>query len=253
MTDRPMQLALRDLRRDFQRPALWAVLVGVGLVLAMAGAFGTAGVLRPVPLALYWVSVAILTYAVGAVTVGTVGRALHTAPRALRLAAKGCAAGVAVCAVVTSVNTALFGADWATGAGLLRFAASTVATTVIITVILDIVYDQRGAGTTDPALFARLPVAKRGPLLSLSAVDHYVEVTTTRGTALILLRLADAIAETHPIAGLRIHRSHWVARDQIADVSGGAGKATVTLSDGRTLPVSRSNLPALKEHGLLPA
>jgi DNA-binding LytR/AlgR family response regulator len=43
-------------------------------------------------------------------------------------------------------------------------------------------------------LLARIPRAKRGDLISLTVMDHYVEVTTTRGKHLILMRFSDTLA-----------------------------------------------------------
>lgn len=44
----------------------------------------------------------------------------------------------------------------------------------------------------------RLPIEKRGELISMTVIDHYVEATTTRGKHLILMRFKDAIAEIQP-------------------------------------------------------
>ena len=254
VSNSPLQLAMREMHREFQRPVLWVALAGVGVVLAMAGAFGTAEVLRPVPLVLYWVAVVVLTYGAGALTVGILRRMLTRAPHALRLVLTGLGAGLIVSVVVGGINMALFGVGWAEGAAALQFAASTIGVAFVVTIVLEFAFAQaQGSETADPpALLTRLPLEKRGRLVSLSAVDHYVEVTTTKGTELVLMRLADAISETHPTQGLQIHRSHWVAHDHVRAVKRGSGKATITLSDGRTLPVSRSNLPSLKEYGLLP-
>ena len=249
-----LQLTMREMRRDFRSPALWIALAGVGVVLAVAGAFGTDDVLRPVPLVLYWVSVVVLAYSAGALVVGTLRRMLLGTSRPARVVLTGLAVGVIMVALVGGVNTALFGLGWTSGAAAARFAASTIATGFVVTVVLDYTLGNARAEAlrAEPPLVARLPLEKRGALVSLSAVDHYVEVTTTRGQDLVLIRLADAIAETQPVAGLRIHRSHWVARDHVTSVTRGSGKATVHLIDGRSLPVRRANLPALKEHGLLP-
>lgn len=249
-----LQLTMREMRRDFRSPALWIALAGVGVVLAVAGAFGTDDVLRPVPLVLYWVSVVVLAYSAGALVVGTLRRMLLGTSRLARVVLTGLAVGVIMVALVGGVNTALFGFGWTSVAAAARFAASTLGTAFVVTVVLDYTMGNARAEAlmAEPPLVARLPLEKRGALVSLSAVDHYVEVTTTNGKDLVLMRLADAIAETQPVAGLQIHRSHWVARDQVASVTRGSGKATVHLSDGRSLPVSRANLPTLKEHGLLP-
>ncbi|MCB1397271.1 MAG: LytTR family transcriptional regulator, partial [Rhodobacteraceae bacterium] len=85
----------------------------------------------------------------------------------------------------------------------------------------------------------------------LSVQDHYVEVVTTRGRELLLMRLSDAIAETEGCAGLQVHRSHWVALDQVQAAHRDGARAVLTLSDGREIPVSRTYVPAAKEAGLL--
>jgi DNA-binding LytR/AlgR family response regulator len=59
-----------------------------------------------------------------------------------------------------------------------------------------------------PPILNRVPVQRRGRLIALSVSDHYVEVLTDGGRSLVLMRLSDAIAETGPVKGLQIHRSH---------------------------------------------
>ncbi len=101
-----------------------------------------------------------------------------------------------------------------------------------------------------PAILERVPLPQRGRLLALSVEDHYVDIITDKGKALVLLRLADAMRETNPVPGLQIHRSHWVARDAVVRTHRTAGKVTLELSNGLMLPVSRGFLPAVKEAGL---
>jgi hypothetical protein len=45
------------------------------------------------------------------------------------------------------------------------------------------------------ALMQRLPSGTRGPLVTLSAENHYVGLTTTNRTKLLLIRLLDAFKE----------------------------------------------------------
>ena len=45
------------------------------------------------------------------------------------------------------------------------------------------------------ALMQRLPSGTRGPLVTLSAENHYVRLTTTNRTKLLLIRLLDAFKE----------------------------------------------------------
>jgi DNA-binding LytR/AlgR family response regulator len=76
--------------------------------------------------------------------------------------------------------------------------------------------------------------------------DHYVEIHTDKGKSLILMRLSDAIAETEGVDGVRIHRSHWVAKQAISAVRRVDGRVVVQLATGDMLPVSRSYLAAVR-------
>ncbi len=110
-----------------------------------------------------------------------------------------------------------------------------------------------GTGATGPpAILARLLLEKRGALIALSAEDHYVRVITTAGTELVLMRLADAMAEVGQTQGLQVHQSHWVALDQFVKVIRIGDRGELTLSDSSTLPISRGFMPAVRAAGLLP-
>ncbi|MGY3585907.1 hypothetical protein ACVIGB_005033 [Bradyrhizobium sp. USDA 4341] len=88
---------------------------------------------------------------------------------------------------------------------------------------------------------SKLPFALRSAaILSLSAEDHYVRVRTDRGEALILIRLADAVAALGPETGVRIHRSHWVAHTAVRGLTRQSGRLGVQLDDNLVLPVSRA-------------
>jgi DNA-binding LytR/AlgR family response regulator len=102
-----------------------------------------------------------------------------------------------------------------------------------------------------PRVVDRLPPAQRGQLTHMSMQDHYVDVRTDRGGGLVLMRFADAIAETDGTAGVQIHRSHWVASNAVEKAIRRDGKLVLKLTDGTELPVSRSFQPAVKEAGLL--
>ena len=102
-----------------------------------------------------------------------------------------------------------------------------------------------------PPLLDRLAPERRGELYYLTMQDHYVEVVTSNGTSLVLLRLADAIKETAPLDGVQIHRSHWVARNAVRETERQGDRLVVKMANGITLPVSRSRRNALKDAGLL--
>ena len=102
----------------------------------------------------------------------------------------------------------------------------------------------------EAALLARLPARSRAQLLHLRMQDHYVEVHTTAGRELLLLRFRDALREVEGVDGLQVHRSHWVARNAVVAVERrGGGGVTLRLANGSRVPVSRSFAPVLKARG----
>jgi DNA-binding LytR/AlgR family response regulator len=106
-------------------------------------------------------------------------------------------------------------------------------------------------GTAPPARFpGRLPMKLRGASIrAVQAEDHYLRVHTDRGSDLILMRMSDALEELEGLEGAQTHRSWWVARDAVRDVSRGDGRATLTLEGGVSAPVSRRYAKALRDAG----
>ena len=252
-----MQLAKRELHTFFTTKPILIGTVGAGLLLGLAGPFGTEEVMRLIPRMIYWVVIAMVTFLTGSIVDEVMRpRLSRILPVWLAVVLTAVITGTAITVELVGINALVFGFV-PDPRGLLILAANVFAASLIISGTL-VMIGRETAKTASPPLDAprlldRLPLEKRGALISLSAVDHYVEVVTTTGTELVLMRLSDAIAETAPLKGLHLHRSHWAVQDQITSVARQSGKAEVTLSDGRTLPVSRSNLPALKDAGLLPS
>lgn len=108
------------------------------------------------------------------------------------------------------------------------------------------------AGPRIGALLAeRLPPHLGQDVIALQMEDHYVRVHTTRGDTLVLMRMADAVAELEGLDGLRVHRSWWAARDAVTAVERSGRSVTLVLSNGLTVPVARDRLPQLRESGWL--
>ena len=90
-------------------------------------------------------------------------------------------------------------------------------------------------------LFQRLPVRLReAQIISMSMQDHYVEVTTTNGSEMLLMRLSDAMDLLDNIAGAQTHRSHWAAQTHATEITKNGRRHELSLSDGRSIPVSNS-------------
>ena len=66
-----------------------------------------------------------------------------------------------------------------------------------------------------------------------------MEVTTPKGSAMVLMRLGDAAADLGP-RGLQVHRSWWINPDHIAEVTRGANGPELRMSTGTHIPVGRA-------------
>lgn len=99
-------------------------------------------------------------------------------------------------------------------------------------------------------LNADLPLGmQQFPIWAMRADDHYIHIITEQGTHMVLSTLSDAIAKTTAIQGVRVHRSHWVAKQGIHDITRKQGRLYATLHDGTEIPISRSGQSAIKSLG----
>jgi len=97
----------------------------------------------------------------------------------------------------------------------------------------------------------RLPPRLGRDVLCLKIEDHYVRVHTTKGSALILMTLSQAIEGLKDLEGAQIHRSWWVARSAITGVVEDGRNLRLRLSAGIEAPVSRARVASLRELGWL--
>jgi hypothetical protein len=103
------------------------------------------------------------------------------------------------------------------------------------------------ASSVPSRLIGRLPSHVRGQIIALEMEDHYVRVHTDRGSALILLRLSDAMTEVSAVAGRQVHRSWWVADAAIERFARVGRSGQIRLSNGVVAPVSQRYLKELEE------
>ncbi len=256
----------------------YGVAAGVAVLLTITGAFDTGA--APLWLRLgYWLTVMLSGALIGTAVTDAVHRwgwltALPLAEGAL------IAVGIALplTLLVTGASMAAFGLRGFTLAGIGFMFVLVLAVSVIMVGINYLLAAQRRAGmAAAPAAMSaahapaapaqreattgdeadgtarfreRLPLHLRGArLIAVASEDHYLRVHTDAGEALILMRLADALAELAQVPGAQTHRSWWVAKDAVTAVDRGAGKATLTLAGGIQAPVSRSFLPVLAAQG----
>jgi hypothetical protein len=222
----PTQHALREIRSAFTSRLTLLVLVAVIALLGISGPFGTLEQLAFGPRLAYWAVIVPSTFGIGMAVSAFVAHSLRHSEQTML---------VASCIIVStaiSVGVAVLLINWL-AFGIAPFdltyvgplLASVMATAAVIAGILHYVSGlndlpaQKNAPMTTLSLMERIPLEKRGPLVSTD--------------------------------GLQVHRSHWVARAHVVAAERDADKALLTLSDGRILPASRSHIKALKEAGIL--
>jgi hypothetical protein len=157
--------------------------------------------------------------------------------------------------VVWTASNGLFQGSW--DLRTIGGAVGPVALISIVMTTINYMADRRPrethaapAGAGPPRFLERLPMKLRGAeLYAVEAEDHYLRIHTERGSELILMRLSDAIGELEGIEGAQTHRSWWVAKDAVVDVSRGDGRATFVLKDGARAPVSRTFARILRAEG----
>lgn len=254
MTDAPLRLSL-TLDRTLVKGL--AVSSAAGLVLAFTGAFGMTGAGFLFRL-LYWLPLMIAGAAWGHVCSRLIERWIDFDRKpwlgALALTA---AMSLPLTLFVWTYTVWIF--EQGRNPSLDRLIYLLLPVTVLTGVlsVLNIflqrtpVQTHAAAVGAAPARFLdRLPPKLRGAAIrAVESEDHYLRIHTDRGSDLILMRLSDALAELEGLEGAQTHRSWWVARAAVRDVSRGEGRATLTLDGGIEAPVSRRYAKALREAG----
>jgi len=255
VTDRLSSVALREIRREFsKKPVVFAVL-GAGLILGLSGPFGTFEEMGTMLRIAYWSAIAVGTFVIGVGVGACLYQLLHSKGQILRIVCASICAGVVISLFLVAFNWAFLGRLPSSIPSFLRFLGEVMFIAAIITTGIDLSRSaaaEEGSATEVPPLLERLAFEKRGALVSLSATDHYVDIVTKNGQEMILMRLGDAIREVGSTKGVQVHRSHWVALDQVVSVERQGDGAQLTMSGGGVIPVSRSRMPAIREAGLLP-
>ena len=265
MNGTSLQFALRELQRAYSSRRGLSVMAVVAGLLGIAGPFGTFTLRLGARIA-YWGSIVFITYGIGLffgmLVLYYLRPPLRTPPFSICII--GVVASLPIFIAVLALNWLFIGHDFGSpGAIVLQWLYCFLAALGVsaVLVMAEKSADAKAAANAPapapepapepPAILKRLPVTQRGRLFGLSMQDHYVEVATDKGRALVLMRLSDAIAETAPVAGLQIHRSHWVALDAVARSGRSEGRGFIELLDGTRLPISRGYVEAARAAGLL--
>lgn len=247
-----------------------SVAAGIGVTLALLGPFGSFEMPFPSRL-VYWVLLTVGGYAI-------FRPVMHTAERlAARLDLPLPAMWAAGCLIASVPMSVLV---WlANGIGgevrpvSLQSAAYHYGNVLVISALVTVVYWLTHRRADDDGELAPVPVHVTPPvdappspvrfldrlppgtgrdLIALEMQDHYVMAHTASGSALILMRMRDAIEELDGFDGAQVHRSWWVARSAVTSVKRDGRNMRLVLKRGLEAPVARSQVNALQDAGWLP-
>jgi DNA-binding LytR/AlgR family response regulator len=234
------------------RAVEFAVLVAFGFFLATIEAFETGRLSAPLRF-LYWQmalmgggAIAILIEHVLARYISD--RPLFFAVAQLLLMTPPIAVWVSVIPTIVFGTSASAEQFWPLVIDVMSINVAIIALAVLTRHLLTPVRAPKAVeGVAPSEIRSRLtPRLARARLLAVQSEDHYLRVRTDAGSALILMRLADALAALEDADGFRVHRSWWVARTAVHTVRWKAGRGEFTLSDGAVVPVSRTYTGALR-------
>ncbi|WP_036221034.1 LytTR family DNA-binding domain-containing protein [Maritalea myrionectae] len=260
MNDGPLQLTLREMREMFGSGRVWAGIITVAVLIGIIGPFQTFSYFALGPRLAYWLTTVVVTYTggvfAGSLVINAFEYYLKTTNAVLHVIVAGTGAGSTVAVLITLINGVALG-DWEIP-GFVSFMVWVYCVAISICIsALHYIFQRPQSEVINPPkqvpLMARLNVKNRGQLYYLSMQDHYVNIVTSKGAELILLRLADAIKETDGVPGVKIHRSHWVALDAVTETRKKGSTLVAVMKDGAELPISRGQTEAARAAGLLPA
>lgn len=251
---REMPGSLRGPWRFFLVQAMIAVCIG--LLLGKIGAFGTYRELPVVDRYVYWLAITVIDWGLIVATargLRIVSAAFAALPIVVQVALTVIVAALPGTAAVCGLDSLLRVVphwDWLPLLYLNTAVMSFAIALPVALVLRPAAASPRQAHPAQaPSFLKRIPPALGRELLALEMEDHYLRIHTANGSALVLLRLRDALAELHDVDGLQVHRSWWVARDALDSVAREAGKPVLKLHNGLTVPVSRSFRAAVKTAG----
>ncbi|WP_201833215.1 LytTR family DNA-binding domain-containing protein [Microvirga zambiensis] len=230
----------------------------VGLLLGFAGPFGSYPALPILTRYIYWLG---LTVA-GVMTAAAVDAVLPSTrlrSRARRIGAVALVSALPMTFVVTWAISLVQPGRFFTPQQLPALFAAVATVQLLIVYVITITtptvdngaapdrqlpLPERSGEAATPVLpsplLVRLPPGLGSEVIALETEDHYLRVHTSAGSALILMRMADAVALLDPRLGAQVHRRWWVAERAVAHMQRDGQKLCLGLTNGIVVPVGRT-------------
>lgn len=234
----------------------WLLAIILGLGFGLIGPYG-AYLSSPIWFRIiYWEIVIIAGFTIWWVLETFMGRFLKPESFALRnltiivpFAAANSTFVVTIHSVISSFTGFPIGVTWPT-----LFVSHIVLSTLVIFPTILIVrrikirVETEAGGAAIRFLTDKLPPTLRGSTpFALSAEGHYVRVYTHLGDEMVTMRFEDAVQAVIGIDGLQVHRSWWIALDQIIEITSAGSAYEAKLKTELVVPVSRRRKSALTQ------
>ncbi|MFK7836461.1 MAG: LytTR family DNA-binding domain-containing protein [Sulfitobacter sp.] len=252
--DTPMSFALRQLLSTICQPSFWIIVGSVVFLTALAGPYFTLERLTFPERLVYWATTIVLSALVMTFLSSLAYRLTEAQGR--NWAVGSCIAGLMdVLPVIGSIYLAEgvatgFEIGWpdmiSFGTLALYVVPSVVAVTLVVNWVITLQYQNTTTASSDPApptatlLQNKLPHHLGQEIVSVQAQDHYVEVTTPKGKAMVLMRLGDAVKDLEPLGGMQVHRSWWVNLSHVSAIEKTPSGPEIILTSDQRLLVGRS-------------
>ena len=233
---------------------VWMFLVGLAVILAIIGPFGTYEALSlPLRFA-YWAPI-VLGANIFTRSAGRIVNTLFEDAAPLR--------DQTVSIVVFSVTfspsvwaySALFSETFRSLESLLFIAMNVFGVTAAVGYLVFFMTRDGEAAQEQksvPRLHERLPEGTKAAIVRLTVDDHYVEAHLDDGSShRMLMRLADAVNEMDDTPGFYTHRSHWVATEFVRNGLRENRRDYLMLETGAKVPVSKTYRGDVEAAGFL--
>jgi hypothetical protein len=227
--------------------------IALATFLGFAGPFGSFQSLEPLQRYAYWFFLVAIGYGLAIATLQVLRpvAAFARLPKVAAVVVLGVVSTLPYMFVVAWTLNVVFGRSTPPGQ-IVSLYLSVVSVQLVIAGIAlwpflasDRPAPPADAPSADP-FFARVPDRLGRDLLALEAQDHYLMVHTRRGSALIYMRLSEAVQILPPQLGFQAHRRWWVARKEVAGLRRDGHQTLIELTSGLTVPVGRTYLAAVR-------
>ena len=263
----PMQSTFRQLKENLISPFFWMVLGAVILLTSMAGPYFTLERFSVPERVAYWGTS--LTLSAILMTFLSIYSNRLAESHSLHWSLVATLAGIA--GVLPIVATVYLAEGLATGFApgwliayrpttlISHVALSAITVTLIVNGLIEFrervradapprpVAKEKNHTFTPTILQCKLPHHLGHDIISVRAQDHYIEVTTPKGSAMVLMRLGDAIGDLEPLNGLQVHRSWWINLSHVVQARRGPNGPELILDSDQKVPVGRSFRKAFRE------